>query len=209
MHEDNDAEPRLAFAATPPHDPPGAVLAAAPLPLHCGLYRAGHSVHPIQAKLACCEGSALPVEGDVVGIAEGVLVVTTPHGRLRLRNHETALLRRVLEGSAGRVLVRDRSILGVFGAVTASISSASRRPTTRGRSALHDGPSGARLRYSGATMLRDQPTGEGTRSSCAEAAFRPSAGRPRAGGRSASRRLRCAPLDPVSPPTAGWKAGRS
>lgn len=115
MHEDNDAEPRLAFAATPPPDPHGAVLAAAPVPLHCNLYRAGHSVHPIQAKLACCEGSALPVEGDVVGIAEGVVVVTTPHGRLRLRNHETALLRRVLDGSAGRVLVRDRSILGVRG----------------------------------------------------------------------------------------------
>ena len=57
----------------------------------------------------------MAVEGDVVGIADGVVIVTTARVRLRLRNHETALLRRVLEGSAGRVLVRDRSILGVPG----------------------------------------------------------------------------------------------
>ena len=115
MSQNHQGELRLAFAVPSAADPTCAAVAAAPVPRRCHRYCAGHSVHPIQARLACCDDARQPVEGVVLDISSGVISVRTGDGLRRFRNHETGLLRHVLEESGSRVLLRSRGILAVPG----------------------------------------------------------------------------------------------
>lgn len=83
-----------------------------PPPLRCGLYRAGHEVHFVQAIRAGNDDEAWPGTASVD--AAGWISITLDSGRIeRLWTHNPARLAYLLAESGGHVLLRTKSILSI------------------------------------------------------------------------------------------------
>ena len=82
---------------------------------HCGLYRPGHEVHYIQAKLSFEDTDSRPA-GRLLEVGDdGVLLVETDNGVQRLWNHDPAGIRAIWKRMGDEVELRAKGMLSLVG----------------------------------------------------------------------------------------------
>ena len=83
-----------------------------PPPLRCGLFRAGHEVHLVQAIRAGDDDEAWP--GTALVDTAGWISISLDSGRVDRRwTHDPVRLAHLLGKSGGQVLLRTKSILSI------------------------------------------------------------------------------------------------
>lgn len=88
-------------------------FAKIPGPGECELYRRGHTLHHIQARLAWETDF---VTGHVLSIDDGIVTVATEDAVLEFQHHQIDQIRRAVDLYGPEVEVRDKGVLS-FGIV--------------------------------------------------------------------------------------------